>query len=143
MRRLKDKFLIDNIKQKMSFLMIMLLAINMVEPDSLCDKFKCGSFYTTSNVRVDSCLCNNNTKAFVYPAGQKFVDVNYNMTSYPITHDFYQNHTLVGSCPKGLFCSQTIPLNPIYSTVSSITAHLDDYFNMTDEDEYELFFYPG
>lgn len=133
----------------MSFLMVMLLSIRLVEPDNFCDEVKCGTFYTASNVRVDSCVCNETTNIheFVYPSGSKFVEVNYNV-SYPITHDFYQNHTLVGRCPKGLLCSQTIHLDPVYPLVSTITEHLDKFdfndtsVNMTNN-EYDLFFYPG
>jgi hypothetical protein len=136
----------------MNWIIVSLLSIVMVQPEKLCvNNELCNSLYTPSTVHIDSCVCNESTHTFVFSPGYKFAEVNYSL-SYPISHDFYQNHTLVGSCPKGLYCTLTIPLEPSLRLVSKINEYYydDDDTNVTElhqiygqgqepHDEYDMF----
>jgi hypothetical protein len=63
--------------------------------------------------------------------------------TYPITQYFYQEHTLVGTCPTGLFCSQSLPLDPTKELTTMIreVLVLDQKPVLYSTDNYELTFY--
>ena len=116
----------------MNWLIVSLLSIVMVQPEKMCfNNELCNSLYTPSTVHIESCMCNESTHTYVFSPGFKTAVVNYNL-SYPIQHDFYQGHTLVGTCPKGLYCSLIIPLKPSLHLVSTIREYLP--YNETDVD---------
>ena len=121
----------------MSFL-VTLLSISFFKPlPPSCNNELCNALYTPTTVRVNSCDCNELVQNFVYPSGYKDVRVNYNM-SYPISHDFYQNNTLIGSCPEDVLCNQRFMLNPRYEVTAVITER--DNSSDNDENMYELIF---
>jgi hypothetical protein len=141
----------------LSFL-IPLLTISFVKPVPifLCNDDACNSLYMPSTVRLDSCECNQTSNTYVYPRGNNDIFINYNM-SYPIQHDFYQNDTLIGSCPLGLLCNKMFKLNPRDQLTTVITeyprelntATADanananaDADDNTDDDTYYIIFYP-
>ena len=128
----------------MSSLFVTLLTITFVNPSPLCmcKDADCNLLYTPTTVRVDSCNCSESVHSFVYPKGFNNVYVNYSVTS-PISHDFYQDHTLVGSCPTGLLCTQRINLNPTKDLTTVIREKVDDKQQETvlySNDNYELLF---
>ena len=112
-----------------------------------CDIFYCGSLYTPSTTRVESCICNNHSNTYVYPAGYNELYMSYNKTSNPISQEVYQNNILVGSCPVGLLCNKRIHLEPNYNFMIVILKRAlcdddDDDYNKTDDDTYDLLIYP-
>jgi len=131
-------------------LVITMLSISFQRPAPLpemCADVDCNLLYTATTVRMTACECNENTHTFVYPAGNLHVDVNYNMT-YPIAHDFYQNQTLIDSCPAGLFCAQRVYLNPtqeLTTVIKDIDTDRDTTTEKTvlfSDANYELLFTP-
>jgi len=125
----------------LSSLLVTILTIGFIRlpvsvPD-MCKDVACNMLYTptTERVYVSDCACNESTHTFVYPAGYSHVDVNYSMT-YPISHDFFQNDTLVGSCTPGLLCSQRVYLNPKQELTTVITED-----NRDEEEEEKTVLY--
>jgi hypothetical protein len=59
---------------------------------------------------------------FAYPPGYKYAEVNYSL-SYPVAQDFYQNNTLIGSCPLGLLCREWIPLEPSLRLITTVKEY--------------------
>jgi hypothetical protein len=96
-----------------SGLIVTLLSITFVDPNpwSMCKDSDCNLLYTPSQSRLTSCECNKTVHTFMYPKGYNNVYVNYSMT-YPISHEFYQDNMLVGSCPTGLWCLDNFTLDP-------------------------------
>jgi hypothetical protein len=136
-----------------------LLAISFIKsppppPTALtvCNNEFCNERYMPTTVQLASCECNESTHTYVYPSGYKEIYVNYNM-SYPISHEFYQNSTLIGSCPEGPTCDQHVMLDPNYEFTSIITdmcdddeyhdddGYHDDYEYDDDENRYDILVY--
>ena len=130
-------------------LFVTLLSITFADPNpsSMCKDADCNLLYTPSTVRVTDCDCNETVHSFSYPKGYDSIYVNYNMT-HPITHDFYQDNMLVGSCPKGLMCSDNFRLNPKQELMTVIREDQDQDQDQDQEektvlysnDNYELIF---
>jgi hypothetical protein len=126
-------------------LFVTLLSITFADPNqsSMCKDADCNLLYTPSTVRVTDCDCNETVHSFSYPKGYDSIYVNYSMT-HPITHDFYQNDCLIGSCPKGLMCSDNFRLNPKKKLMTVIREDQDqDQEEKTvlySNDNYELIF---
>jgi hypothetical protein len=145
---------------------IELLEASFSLPSPKCDVLYCGSLYTPTTVHIDSCYCNETTHTYFCPSGYKELHMSYNMTSFPISQNIYQQHTLVGSCPKGLLCNKRISVNPNYSLMITIFEYpnedvftIDGTINGTingtidgpihrkdsdtdDDDVFELLFFP-
>jgi len=127
-----------------SNLIVALLSISFVDPAvvSMCKDVDCNLLYTPTTVRVSRCNCSETVHSFSYPKGYDNVYVNYSVSN-PIRHDFYQEHTLIGSCPTGLLCTQRINLNP----TKELTTIIREYEGEQDQepvlysnDNYELTF---
>jgi hypothetical protein len=127
----------------LSKLIVTLLSISFVDPKSMsmCKDADCNLLYTPTTVRVSRCNCSETMHSFSYPKGYDSVYVNYSVTN-PIKHDFYQEHTLIGSCPTGLLCTQRINLDP----TKELTTIIREYEGQDQEpvlysnDDYELNF---
>jgi len=129
-------------------LFVTLLSITFEEPNlsSMCKDADCNLLYTPSTIRVASCDCNKTMHSFMYPKGYDSVYVNYSMT-HPITHEFYQDHMLVGSCSKGLICSDNFSLNPkkeLTTVIREVQVQVQDQDQektvLYSNDNYELIF---
>ena len=111
----------------MIYLVTLLLVFKYIYPtitlNCNCDYSTCDPLYTTTLARTSSCLCIGCTYTHSYPPGYNYVSVDYNYSKHYISQDFYQNHTLVGTCPEGLYCSQQIKLNPSYRLYMNWTLH--------------------
>ncbi len=125
-------------------LLVSLLSITFVKPVPLspfgCDNSACNLVYTPpiTMSRLAYCECSKNMHTFVYNAGPKALHLNYNLT-YPVTHDFYQNNTLIGSCSEGSLCNQYFHLNP--SKELRIVIN-ETFSNEYRDNSYNLFLYP-
>ena len=126
-----------------SSLFVTFLSISFVHPAALnmCKDTDCNLIYTPSTVQVSRCNCSETVHSFSYPKGYDSVYVNYSVTS-PISHDFYQEHTLVGSCPTDLFCTQYIKLDPKKELTTIIREYEgeDQETVLYSNDNYELNF---
>ena len=126
-----------------SNLIVALLSISFVDPAvvNICKDVDCNLLYIPTTVRVSRCNCSEAVHSFSYPKGYDNVFVNYSVSN-TIRHDFYQEHTLVGSCPIGLLCMQRINLNPN----KELTTIIREYDEQDQEpvlysnDNYELTF---
>mgnify|MGYP005992022249 CR=1 FL=1 len=107
----------------------------------MCKDTDCNLIYTPRTVQVSRCNCSETVHSFSYPKGYDSVYVNYSVTS-PISHDFYQEHTLVGSCHTGLFCTQCIKLDPKKELTTIIREYEgeDQETVLYSNDNYELNF---
>ena len=106
-------------------------------PPNMCNEFNCRYLYSASNVRIDSCKCNDSSHSFAYPPGYNYAKVNYNL-SYPVAQDFYQNHKLIGQCPPGLWCNVLIPLEPSLRLITTITEFIPIINKHDDDDDFEM-----
>jgi hypothetical protein len=115
-------------KHSLSLLSFMTFASFMslcnARPNNMCNEFNCRYLYSASNVRIDSCNCKQNVHTFAYPHGYKYAEVNYTL-SYPVAQEFYQNNTLIGSCPLSLLCREWIPLEPSLRLITTVTEYLE------------------
>ena len=114
-----------------------LLAISFVKPVpptalTTCNNELCNALYMPTTVQLASCDCNETMYTYVYPPGYKEIYINYNM-SYPISLDFYQNSTLIGSCPEDTFCDQHVILDPNCEFTSIIIDGDDATDDATDD----------
>jgi hypothetical protein len=128
----------------MTSLFVAIISISFAHPAalSLCKDTDCNLLYMPTTVRVTSCNCSETVHSFSYSNGYDNLYVNYSVTS-PISHDFYQERTLVGSCPKGLLCTHYMNLDPTKELTTIIREQVDDKKSkpvLYSTDSYELFF---
>jgi len=126
-------------------LFVTLISISFVNPASInaCKDTDCNILYMPTTARITSCNCTQHVQSFSYPNGYNTVYVNYSVT-YPIMHEFYQDHQVIGSCPTGLLCTQRVNFDPT-KELTTIIWH-DHDLNQEEKpvlysnDNYELFF---